>query len=479
MGYRPTPELERLMDQLLGSEKTCFFDAVGEQLPHTIRFNTLRGNPERLAAFLREQGFEFETFPGFSDIYRLLYQPYPIGKSLSHFLGHIYVQDIASMLPPRVLRPLPGERVLDISAAPGSKTTQMAVLMENRGVILANDVVQKRLLALINNLQRLGILNTAVVRAQGESFGNQYFETFDKILLDPACSGLGTLHKSPEVLSWWTPHHVERLAAQQKRLIASAIKALKPGGTMVYSTCTLTPGENEEIIDYALSEFPVELDEVDLPGLKTRPGLTAFEGRSYDPRIKKARRLYPFENLTEGFFIARLRKTAAMAARPPKKPLRELHLNYATSQTSPVKKYLDYLSQHFEIDRSEFTGFRYFLSKSITAVSREIAEFRFRTRPMKSGLTIARPLRQAAKFTTEGVQLFGPAARSNVVELPDLGSLEKFVNRQSLSVPQTLRAQTIVRYRGIDMGYGLSAEGQLKSQFPKAEWPFRLLPEEK
>ncbi len=476
MGYRPSAELDRLMEQLLGSEKSCFFDSVGNQLPHTIRFNPLKGSQERLEEFLREQGFQFEPFPGFPDVYRLTYQPYPIGKSLSHFLGHFYVQDIASMLPPRVLQPQPGERVLDVSAAPGSKTTQMAVMMRNRGLIVANDVVQKRLRALINNLQRLGIVNTAVVRTPGESFGNQYFETFDRILLDPACSGLGTLHKSPEVLSWWTPNHVERLAAGQRKLLASALKALKPGGVLVYSTCTLTPQENEEVIDFALREFPVELEKVELPGLKIRPGLTEFEGKTYHSQLRRTVRLYPFENQTEGFFLARLRKTESLPREHQKRTYRPLRLNYLHHHTSPVKKYLDYFAQHFGIPRETFARYRYFMEKTIIGVTPELADFPFRTRPMKTGLTIGRPMRQIGKLTTEGVHLFGEFARKNVLELADLKAVEQFVNRQPLELNGDFHTQVMVQYKGLSIGYGLAEEGRLKSQFPKAEWPFRLLP---
>lgn len=465
------------MDKLLGSEKSRFFESVGEQLPHTIRFNSLKGETDRLKSFLEEQGFRLELFPGFNDVYRLTHQPYPIGKSLSHFLGHFYVQDIASMLPPKVLQPQPGDVVLDISAAPGSKTTQMAVMMQNRGVILANDVVQKRLRALINNLQRLGIVNTAVVKWYGESFGKQYFETFDKILLDPACSGLGTLHKSPEVLSWWTPNHCVRLAASQRHLIRSAIKALKPDGVLVYSTCTLTPIENEEVIDYALKEFPVELEEVELPGLITRPALREFEGKRFDSRLERAKRLYPFENQTEGFFVARLRKTERMEKPAVRKEKSVVALNFISHTTSPVKKYLDYLHQHFEIPRELFSDYRYHIHKNITAVSRELAEFPFRARPMKSGLNVAHALTQAAKLTTEGVQLWGHLAKKNVLELSELSLLEKFVNREQIPMWEDGRAQVLVKYRELPIGYGLAEEGRLKSQFPKAEWPFRLTAE--
>ena len=474
MPYRASPELDILMEKLLGKEKNDFYDCIANPLPHTIRFNSLKGDILNLKEFLEEQKFQLEYFPGFDDVFRLLYQPYPIGKSLSHFLGHFYVQDIASMLPPRVLNPQPGETVLDLSAAPGSKTTQMAVMMNNQGIILANDIVFKRLRALINNLLRLGVIHTAVIKSFGESIGNLYFETFDKILLDPACSGLGTLHKTPEVLSWWTKNHCVRLAAGQKNLISSAIKALKPGGTMVYSTCTLSPEENEEVIHHALDKFPVEVQPIDLPQLKTRPALLKFDGKIYHPEIEKCHRLYPFENETEGFFIAKLRKSDSLPKSPAKKDGIVYQLPTISHKTSPVKKYLDYFAEHFSIPREEFSNFEYQISKEITITSRELAQFNFKSKPLKSGLTIAHVLTQIGKLTTEGIHLFGKLIKKNQINLDHLGQLEDVVNRRNLNLPVQGKNQQAFFYRNIPIGYGLAEDGKIKSQFPKAEWPFNL-----
>ena len=474
MTYRASAELDALMEKLLGNEKNDFYDCVANPLPHTIRFNSLKGDIVVLKEFLEEQKFQLEYFPGFDDVFRLLYQPYPIGKSLSHFLGHFYVQDIASMLPPRVLNPQPGETVLDLSAAPGSKTTQMAVMMNNQGVILANDIVFKRLKALINNLLRMGIIHTAVIRSFGESIGNLYFEIFDKILLDPACSGLGTLHKTPEVLSWWTKNHCNRLAAAQKSLICSAIKALKPDGILVYSTCTLSPEENEEVIQYALDKFPVEILPVDLPQLKARPAISKFDGKTYHPEMEKCCRLYPFENETEGFFIAKLRKNDSLSRLPVRKGGSDYKLPTVSHKTSPVKKYLDYFAEHFAIPREEFSNYDYQISKEITITSRELAQFNFKFKPLKIGLTFAHVLTQIGKLTTEGVHLFGKLIKKNRIDLDRLVQLEYFVNRRGLSLKVEGKNQQAFFYQNIPIGYGLLENGKIKSQFPKAEWPFNL-----
>ena len=471
-----SPELDRLFEALLGEEKKRIYEQIGCQLAHAIRFNPLKGPIEAQVELLREQGFRFDPLKGLPNVYRMTHQPYPIGKSLSHFIGHVYVQDIASMIPPLVLDPQPGEWVLDMSAAPGSKTTQMAAMMANRGVILANDVVMKRIRALINNLQRMGVTNTAIFKWFGEQLGNQYFERFDRVLLDPACSGLGTLHKNPEVLSWWTPNHCRRLASSQRNLLISAIKAVKPGGVLIYSTCTLTPEENEEVIEFAIKNFPVALEPIEVAGLKTRPGLTRFRDKRFPPEMQKALRLYSFENNTEGFFIARLRKLESLPPPRLKKPRQELRMEWLSPKSSPVKKYLDHLSRHFDLPDGTFESFVFHYQRRVVALSREMGEFPFYGKPVQMGLVLAHIMSQGAKFTTEGAQLLGNRARKMVLDVPDLETLEAFVNRAEVPLTVEGKGQVLVRYRGLIMGYGIADEGRLKSQFPKSEWPFRLMP---
>ncbi|NIW78504.1 MAG: NOL1/NOP2/sun family putative RNA methylase, partial [Calditrichae bacterium] len=362
-------------------------------------------------------------------------------------------QDIASMLPPLVLDPQPGEWILDMSAAPGSKTTQITTLMQNKGVIIANDIVMKRIRSLSSNLERLGAVNTAIFRLFGEQFGNQYFETFDRVLLDPACSGLGTLHKSPEVLSWWTPSHCQRMAASQKNLMISAIKALRPGGVLCYSTCTLTPEENEEIIDLALRECPVELETISIPALKLRPGLTKFSGKKYDSNLERACRVYPFENETEGFFIAKLRKTDAMEKPALKKPKNQFRVPFIPSKKSPVKKYLDYLADHFQIPREVFSDYVYILQRNIIFAGKEMDAFPFYHKPIQAGLVAARQMTQGAKFTTGGVHLLGYEAKQNIIELNFLEELERFVNREPTKIAVSGKGQIIVTYKNCIIGY--------------------------
>ena len=153
---------------------------------------------------------------------------------------------------------------------------------------------------------------------------------------------------------------------------------------------------------------------------------------------------------------------------------RPINLNYISDQKSPVKKYLDYFAEHFRIPRKAFEPFRYFIKKDITVVSSDLARFVFRTRPVKTGMTMARTMTHIGKLTTEGIHLLGPHIRDHREDVEDIAMIEDFVNRRDLPLEIEGRNQIAVYYRQLPIGYGLALEGRLKSQFPKAEWPFKL-----
>ncbi|MFH1510676.1 MAG: NOL1/NOP2/sun family putative RNA methylase, partial [Candidatus Woesearchaeota archaeon] len=226
-----------------------------------------------------------------------------IGNLAEHSLGYFYVQEAVSMIPPVVLNPMPGDLVLDMSAAPGSKATQMAAMMENTGLLVANDYKGKRLAALGINIQRMGIANTVVTLMHGQRMKGMY----DKILLDAPCSGTGTIRKSLKTLQIWNPLMIKRLAKTQKQLIKQAFDSLKPQGTLVYSTCSIDPEENESVIDWLLQQGNAELLPIKL-NINRSEAVAEFEGKIYSPVVEKCLRLWPQDNDTEGFFVAHIRK---------------------------------------------------------------------------------------------------------------------------------------------------------------------------
>jgi NOL1/NOP2/sun family putative RNA methylase len=233
-----------------------------------------------------------------------------LGRALEHLLGYYYIQEIASMLPPLALNPKEGERVLDLCASPGSKTTQIAARMNNTGLIIANEVKFGRIKILSANTERCGVMNMLITKRDGIALCKRFKEEnflFDKILLDAPCSGEGTIRSAPKGLEMWNIKTIENLSKLQKSLIASAIEILKPNGELVYSTCTHAPEENEEVIDFALKNFNVKIEKISLP-IKCREGVTNWGNKSYSSKVKESCRIYPQDADTEGFFIAKIKK---------------------------------------------------------------------------------------------------------------------------------------------------------------------------
>ncbi len=276
-------------------------------LRRSIRINTLRGSVADITNSIKSKGWMLEPIPWCKEGFWISHPGRrDVGNLLEHHLGKIYVQEAASMIPPLVLKPTPREIILDMCAAPGSKTTQMGMMMQNKGLIVANDYKGMRLQSLGINLQRSGLTNAIISLMHGKRF---HGFRFDKILLDAPCSGTGTIRKSLKTIRIWNPKMITKIAQQQKELIENAFANLKPGGEMVYSTCSLEPEENEGVVDWLLKHHEnAKVVNASVPGLKTSPPILEFEGITYHASLKKALRIWPQDNDTEGFFVAKIKK---------------------------------------------------------------------------------------------------------------------------------------------------------------------------
>ncbi len=229
-----------------------------------------------------------------------------VGNLAEHSLGYIYIQEAASMIPPVVLDPKPGDIVLDMCASPGSKSSQIAMYMENQGVLVANDYKGIRLAPLGINLQRMGVSNNIITLMEGRWFQRT---KFDKILVDAPCSGTGTIRKSLKTIRIWNPTMITRLAITQKQLLETAFNGLNQGGTLVYSTCSVEPEEDEGVVDYLIKKYPEAIvEDIGLEGIKRSPAITEFGKHKYSDEVKKTLRIWPQDNDSEGFFVSKIRK---------------------------------------------------------------------------------------------------------------------------------------------------------------------------
>ncbi len=279
-----------------------FWEFMARPLRFSFRVNTLKASVKDVVESLSDR-FEIEPVPWCKEGF---FCDREVGGTIEHQIGVIFSQEASSMIPAVALNPKPNMLVLDMCASPGGKTTQIAQYMLNEGCIVANDVKFDRINILVSNVQRCGVTIARITMKDGRFF-KRFRDTFDRVLIDAPCSNVGMIRKNYRYLKMWSLKEVYSLSRLQKDLILAGYRALKPGGVMVYSTCTLDPLENEEVIDYLLRNTDARLERIDLPVKRTEP-ITEFEGRRFDEEVKKCLRIHPQDNDTEGFFIAKIVK---------------------------------------------------------------------------------------------------------------------------------------------------------------------------
>ncbi|CAH2322714.1 probable 28S rRNA (cytosine(4447)-C(5))-methyltransferase [Pelobates cultripes] len=292
------------------SELVDFLESCEVQRPVTIRTNTLKTRRRDLAQALINRGVNLDPLGKWSKTGLVIYDSsVPIGATPEYLAGHYMLQGASSLLPVIALAPQENERVLDMCCAPGGKTSYMAQLMKNTGVIVANDVNAERLRSVVGNLHRLGVTNCVISNYDGRQIP-KIVGGFDRVLLDAPCSGTGVISKDPAVKTNKTIQDVQRCAHIQKELIVSAIDSLDAqsptGGYLVYCTCSITVEENECVVDYALKKRNVKLVATGLDFGKE--GFVRFKERRFHPSLRQCRRFYPHTHNMDGFFIAKFRK---------------------------------------------------------------------------------------------------------------------------------------------------------------------------
>ena len=294
------------MKALLGSEAEAFLASFNSKRTAGLRINPLKIDKKE---WERINPFPLQAIPFTENGYYYPYEEIEPGKHPYHYAGLYYIQEPSAMFVASQLDARPGEKILDLCAAPGGKSTQIAAAMQGEGLLICNDIHPQRARALSENVERLGVTNAIVLNERPEHLAAAFPGYFDKILVDAPCSGEGMFRKDPVAIEYWSQDHVIACRQSQLTILKAAYELLREGGILVYSTCTFSPEENEQVIEQILQLYP----DLNLIEIQKTSGIDSGRvdwTKTSLQDVEKCARLWPHKLQGEGHFVAKLQKTA-------------------------------------------------------------------------------------------------------------------------------------------------------------------------
>lgn len=452
--------IARIMPSHLSMDE--FVASCRRPLRRSIRVNTLKISVEAFVERMEARGWQLSPVP-WCDTGFWLTRPesesVPLGNTAEHLAGLFYIQEASSMMPVTALFDAAGldeaEMVLDAAAAPGSKTTQIAALMDNRGMLIANEFSASRIKGLFSNVQRCGVTNVALTHFDARVFGQWLPETFDAILLDAPCSGEGTVRKDEDALRNWSIESINDIAATQKALLESAFHALKPGGVIVYSTCTLSHQENQEVCAHIKARFGDALSFESLAGL--------FPGAERATTEEGYLHIWPQIYDSEGFFVARLRKHASVPndifkpGKLGKFPFSPLSTKEATTLRLEIAR------DYGVTLRGELYGREGEIWLFPSQVERVIGKIRCD----RIGFKLAETFKKGYRLTHEWALAYGDSVSCGVIELDAELAREYMMGRDVRPDGESAKGDVVVRYQGYTLGLGKWVGNRLKNGLPR------------
>ncbi len=446
-----------------------YLEFIDKEFIQYIRVNEAKITRDNLSNILYSKyQIKSEALPNFKNVLKILDGNDRIGKTIEHVLGFYYIQSLSSMMPPIVLNPDENDIVLDLCGAPGSKSTQLAELMNNSGTLIINEIDNERLKSLVFNLERMNVINASVIHSKGEVLSRVYHNHFSKVLVDAPCSGLGIIQKKGEVSNWWSLDHVERLQQLQLRLLIAAIKMAKVGGEIVYSTCTLSVEENELVIDKILEKYPVELLEIDLP-VPSRQAFTEYDGKQLNPQLKNAIRILPWEIESDGFFLVKIKKVGE-TGQSEKDEKVKTEIRLVNSNHKDIQHYLNYITEHFGIEKNVLENFKYiFRGRDIYFVNKSWTDdniglftrigLKFGTLDKKNRIT----------FHSQAAQLLEKHITKFIYDLKNEDELKNYLTGWKIKDANIPDGQYAIRYNNWVLGTAIKNDEGLKSRFPRTK----------
>ncbi len=453
--------LENYLSELLGDEYEQFLHA--EEEPPAIRVNTLKQSVERFAEKLRYWSVDFKPHVVNPQGFILASDDLPLSHTLAFFRGEFFYQGIASQLPVLALQPQPGETVLDIAAAPGSKATQLAALMQNHGRLWLNDASRRRMQPLLANLAAAGTINDVVTCLPGQIIGRQVPEFFDRVLLDAPCSALNIFPRR-QALRRWSKGYLEKISYIQEQLLISAIKAAKVGGVIVYSTCSICPEEDEAVIDRIVRRYPVTIEALPFAGASfIGNGRLQYSTTTFHTDMVKTGRIHPYPQPVEGFFIARLRKTDSLPIRPVSQPMR--FLPPLGVEDDRVVALLEQLERDWGLATQRLHPYRFLLNQHKAWIVHPDWQELPQDILVKAGLLLATRKTRGWKLSTAAVQFFAADLHRAFLDL-EPSAVRQLFRAGYLPIARTSLQYHILRIEGRPFAVVSQNNGILKLHLP-------------
>ncbi len=466
---------------LSAQEYELLLRELDQPLLPAIRLNPIKAPPELECRLNRKYGWQLDPIPFCLNGYRVTIGNGPeVSAALEHRLGLFFIQEAASMLPAELFTFQPGgeELVLDMAASPGGKTTHLVSRLADSGLVLANDSSQGRIQALRIVLQNWGAINVAVTRFPGERFGEWYPGVFDKVLLDAPCSmqGLRTAESHPSRPV--TEKESLQLSRRQRALLASALRAVHPGGEVVYSTCTLLPREDEAVVEEVLREFGSTVEIMDAQSIlpSPAPALDTLDGVALHPGMGKAIRLWPHRHHTAGFFVCHLRKsgpTGSTSTPPPSRPMEKVGFRQMTAREE--RTFCDEFSNTYGFDlAADLARYR----RVLVSHYEEVHIFpsalleRFPDLPLQSaGMLLGQLTPDGFLPSHEWTSRFGSLCTRNVVQLDEIES-DLWVSgadlpARSSPIKESDQHRVVINHEGLVLGRGKVTTTALKNLLPR------------
>ena len=440
-----------------------FINACRRPLRKSIRVNTLKITVEDFIKKAEQKNWQLTPIPWCNEGFWLERpsneeQNLALGNTDLHLSGAMYVQEASSMLPPIALKQSiqTSNTVLDMASAPGSKTSQLAALMNNQGVLVANELSSSRLKVLSATLKRMGVGNCALSHFDGVIFGNYMYECFDSILLDAPCSGEGTVRKDADALKNWSIESNIQIAQVQKDLIKSAFYALKPGGTLVYSTCTLTPLENQQVCEYLLAEFGEFITPESLSDL--------FPGADKATTAEGYLHVWPQTYDSEGFFIAKFKKHAS--CNNPNQTVKKGAFPFVEFDKKPTTAFMNELKKHFGL--TNLPGTLMQRDKELWLFPQGFDAIQNKIKYARLGIQIGIIHKNGVRLTHEFATVLGSACKTNTYALNGEQANDYFNGKDvRLAEPTKELGEVVFTLCGCPIGLGKWQKNKIKNSLPR------------